>query len=76
MGGVQHQVEWGGLFAVLFWLIGLFILYKTIYWAVKHAINDSRALRELRDEIRALRSSGPPSGAAGSGEQGGGTQRT
>ncbi|WP_286894071.1 hypothetical protein [Thermobacillus sp.] len=47
---------------LLFWLIGLLVLYTVIYLAVKHALNNAQSLRELRDEIRALRMSSPPHG--------------
>jgi|GEM_PF-660582 hypothetical protein len=68
MGEMHAQFMWGNLVGLLvFWLFVLFILYKVIYLAVKHALNDSKQLHELREEIRSLRSSGPPSGpAAGS----------
>lgn len=56
---MNQQVLWGNLILALF---VLFVLYKVIYLAVKHALNDSKALRELSEEIRAIRSSGPPAG--------------
>lgn len=62
MGGAEMQFNFmiGG-FAVLFsWAVGLLVVYLVIYLAVKHAINNAQSLRELRDEIRALRFSVPP----------------
>ena len=54
----------GSVASLMLWAIGLLIMYLVIYLAVKHAINNAQSLRELRDEIRALRSSVPPYGPA------------
>lgn len=68
------QFLWGGLVSVLlFWLIGLLVAYLVIYLAVKHALDNSRSLRELREEIRALRMSGPPRDPASGSPYGPGT---
>jgi hypothetical protein len=48
------------MLVLLFWGVGLLVMYAVIYLAVKHAINNAQTLRELRDELRALRMSGPP----------------
>jgi hypothetical protein len=52
----------GNFFVLFFWAIGLLVMYTVIYLAVKHALNNAQSLRELRDEIRALRMSGSPYG--------------
>lgn len=57
---LRFQFVWGSFFALFFWAVGLLVMYMVIYLAVKHAINNAQTLRELREEIRALRMSGSP----------------
>lgn len=40
-----------GVWSFFIWIVGLFILYIVVYLAVKHAIDDSKILREIKNQL-------------------------